>query len=252
MVSRWRLPPTPISHPSPKAVVFDLDDTLLDHRRAERSALADLHREHPDTLGRHALAHVQATYHAHNVPLWRDFGKSVITSEQLKRLRFEHTLTALDAHQLDAATFGRRYLDLYADHWTWTDGAEAAFHAVADQIPVAILTNGFSEQQRAKLATMPALAERSEAVWIAEEVGAWKPHREVFALATTDLSESLGLELAPSDVLYIGDSYHSDVVGGTDFGWQVAWFRGDADLQPNGAWAFSDWADLLLKLELAT
>lgn len=234
----------------PKAVVFDLDDTLLDHRHAEQSALADLHREHSDTLGRHTLAHVQATYHTHNVPLWRDFGRGAITSDQLKRLRFEHTLAALDAHQLDAAAFGRRYLDRYADHWTWIDGAEAAFHAVADAYPVALLTNGFSEQQRAKLATMPALDERSETVWIAEEIGAWKPHQEVFELATADLCTALDLELEPSDVLYVGDSYHSDVLGGTGFGWRVAWFRGDADRQPDGAWSFREWPDLLRQLEL--
>ena len=122
---------------------------------------------------------------------------------------------------------------------------------MADRFPVAILTNGFTAQQRAKLARMPALEERSEAVWIAEEVGAWKPHREVFELATADLSAALNVELAPSDVLYVGDSYHSDVIGGTGFGWQVAWFRGDADRQPEGARAFSDWGELLCQLELA-
>ena len=237
---------------SPKAVVFDLDDTLLDHRHAERSALADLHRENADTLGHHELAHIQETYHDHNVPLWRDYGRGHITAEQLKRLRFEHTLAALEAHQLDAEAFGQRYLDLYADHWTWIDGAETAFHTVADRFPVAILTNGFTAQQRAKLATMPALAERSEAVWIAEEVGHWKPQAEVFAYATDELATVLDRQLEPSDILYVGDSYHSDVIGGTSFGWRVAWFRGDADRQPDGAWAFSDWGALLRQLELAT
>ncbi|GAB5534115.1 MAG: HAD-IA family hydrolase [Rubricoccaceae bacterium] len=227
-----------------------MDDTLLDHRHAERSALADLHREHPDSLGYHELAHVQATYHANNVPLWRDYGKGIITADQLKRLRFEHTLAALHAHQLDAEAFGQRYLDLYADHWTWIDGAEAAFHAIADRFPVAILTNGFTAQQRAKLGKMPVLAERSEAVWIAEEVGHWKPHTEVFAHATHELATTLDRKLDPSDVLYVGDSYHSDVMGGTGFGWRVAWFRGDADRQPEGAWAFNSWGELLDRLGL--
>jgi len=212
--------------------------------------LADLHRENADTLGHHELAHVQATYHAHNVPLWRDYGAGVISADQLKRLRFEHTLAALDAHQLDATAFGQRYLDLYADHWTWIDGAEKAFHAVADRFPVAILTNGFTAQQRAKLAKMPELEERSEAVWIAEEVGAWKPSREVFAHATDELATALNHQLDPSDVLYVGDSYHSDVLGGTGFGWRVAWFRGDADRQPEGASAFSEWGELFRQLNL--
>ena len=233
----------------PAAVVFDLDDTLLDHRHAERSALADLHREHADALGHHTLGHVQATYHAHNVPLWRDYGRGDITADDLKRLRFEHTLAALGVG-LDAAAFGQRYLDRYADHWTWTPGAEAAFHAIADRYPVAILTNGFSEQQRAKLARMPALAERSRAVWIAEEVGAWKPSPDVFAHATRDLSAALGVDLAPGDVLYVGDSYHSDVLGGTGSGWRVAWFRGDAERTVEGAWPFETWDELVRALQI--
>ena len=231
----------------PKVVVFDLDDTLLDHRHAERSALADLHGEHADALGHHELAHVQETYHAHNVPLWRDYGRGDISAADLQRLRFVHTLEALGAHQLDAEAFGRSYLDRYADHWVWTDGAEAAFHAIADRYPVAILTNGFSAQQRAKLATMPALAERSQAVWIAEEVGAWKPHPAVFAHATAELEATLG-PLEPADVLYVGDSYHSDVLGGTGFGWRVAWYRGDADRSLDGVTTFQSWNELAIGL----
>jgi FMN phosphatase YigB (HAD superfamily) len=32
--------------PAPKAVLFDLDDTLFDHRRSARAALTEVHRVH--------------------------------------------------------------------------------------------------------------------------------------------------------------------------------------------------------------
>ena len=237
--------------PLPAVVVFDLDDTLLDHRAAERAALADVHRQHTAHLGHHDLAHLQATYHACNVPLWRDFGAGTITAEDLKRLRSERLLEALACDTLDAATFNRDYLDRYAAHWRWAEGAREAYHTVADAFPVGVLTNGFSAQQRGKLAKLPEIAERAAFVVISEEVGVMKPDPRLFDHVRQLAAETLGRSLEPADVLYVGDSYHSDVVGGTGAGWRVAWLGGDADRAPEDAFAFDDWRALLDRLGLS-
>ncbi len=233
---------------TPRLVVFDLDDTLLDHRAAERAALADVHRQFAEHLGHHALAHVQETYHRHNVPLWRDFGAGTITAADLKRLRSERLLTSLEAHALDPLTFSDAYLDRYAAHWRWAEGALDAYRAVASAYPVGILTNGFSEQQRGKLAALPELAERAAFVVISEEVGVMKPDPRLFDHVLRHASETLETSLSPADVLYVGDSYHSDVLGGTGAGWPVAWIRGDAERLPEGAVAIDGWPDLLALL----
>ena len=235
---------------SPRLVVFDLDDTLLDHRAAERAALADVHRMHAGHLGQHDLAHVQATYHACNVPLWRDFGRGEITSDALKRLRAERLVEAL-ACSLDPETFSRDYLARYARHWRWADGARAAFHAVADAVPVGILTNGFSEQQRGKLAALPEIAERAAFVVISEEVGVMKPDPRLFEHVRQRAADALEADVDAADLLYVGDSYHSDVVGGTGAGWPVAWIRGDAERAPEGTVVFDDWHELLTRLGIA-
>ena len=235
---------------TPRFVYFDLDDTLLDHRRAERAALADVHAHYADHVGHHDLAHVQATYHAHNVPLWRDYGAGRITATDLKRLRSERLLTALGATGLDPVAFSDAYLSRYARHWHWLDGARDAYHRIADALPVGILTNGFREQQTAKLASLPEIADRAATVVISEDVGAMKPHPEVFAYATRSASEALGTALVPSDVLYVGDSYHSDVVGGTGYGWRVAWLGGDPDRSRDGTTVTPTWPDVLALLGL--
>ena len=233
----------------PKLVVFDLDDTLLDHRAAERAALADVHRTHAAHIGHHALAHVQEVYHACNVPLWRDFGAGAITSADLKRLRAERLVEAL-ACGLPPETFTRDYLDRYAAHWRWAPGAREAYHAVADALPVGVLTNGFSEQQHAKLARFPELAERAAFVVISEEVGVMKPDPRLFDHVRGLAAESLAEAIEPAELLYDGDSYHSDVLGGTGAGWPVAWVRGDADRAPEGTTVFQEWPELLDRLGL--
>ena len=236
---------------APLLVVFDLDDTLLDHRAAERAALADLHGAHT-SLGRHALAHVQDTYHAHNVPLWRDFGAGRITAADLKRLRSERVLHALEAHDLDPEAFSRDYLARYAEHWRWADGALDAYRAVAARYPVGVLTNGFSEQQRAKFARLPEVEALAAFAVISDEVGVRKPDRRLFdhvlGLARDVLDRPA---LAAGDVLYVGDSFHSDVEGGVGAGWRVAWLRGDEARAPEGSTVVADWPALLDLLEIA-
>ena len=58
-------------------VYFDLDDTLLDHRAAERAALADCCADHVEHFNGHDLGHVQDTYHRHNVPLWKQYARTL-------------------------------------------------------------------------------------------------------------------------------------------------------------------------------
>lgn len=238
--------------PLPRLVAFDLDDTLLDHKAAERAALADVHRLFDGHLGHHALDHVHETYHAHNVPLWREFGAGRIGSAELKRLRSERTLAALGVGALDPAAFSDAYLDRYAAHWRWAEGALAAYRAVAARYPVGVLTNGFSEQQRAKMARLPEVEAHAAFAVVSEEVGVMKPDPALFAHVLDVARRSTGLDLEPADVLYVGDSFHSDVEGGVGAGWRVAWIRGDADRAPEGAFVIATWADLLARLAVGS
>ena len=219
-------------------VYFDLDDTLLDHRGAEKAALAECRERFIEHFDGHDLAHVQETYHGHNVPLWRDYGRGLITKADLQERRFSHLLKALEVDAIDPNVLGEHYMSRYAHHWHWIEGAERAFGTIADQFPVGILTNGFKEAQRAKFDRFPVLLDRSASVVISEEVGVMKPNPALFAHA----ADKAGIN--PEEILYVGDSLHSDVEGGRNAGWQVAWFRGESN-QRDSVFVFEDWVDLI-------
>jgi YjjG family noncanonical pyrimidine nucleotidase len=229
--------------PDIRFVYFDLDDTLLDHRHAERWALTDLCEAYPDHFV-HALEEIQDRYHAHNVVLWRQYSLGEIEKAELRRLRFELLLRDLAISDLEAADAGTAYMEYYHQHWRYIDGAQEAFHAIADRLPVGILTNGFAEVQHAKLDQFPELRERSDTVVISEEVGYMKPHPHLFDHATR-------LAEVPAEcILYVGDSFHSDVEGGLRAGWHVAWYA------PNGtpprkteAMRFDAWDELIAWLD---
>ncbi len=226
----------------PQFIYFDVDDTLLDHRQAERRALADVRRAFPEAFERCSEEDLQRTYHTHNAPLWAQYADGEIEKDELKKLRFERLLSALTIETLDPATAGAHYLERYAAHWAFPDAAQRAFRALAERFRVGLLTNGFAETQHAKLKRFPELRRRAEAVVISEEVGRLKPHPEIFAHAT----EKAGV---PTEaILYVGDSYRSDVEGGLRAGWQVAWYGGDAREAPPGVFCFDRWETLTARL----
>lgn len=199
-------------------VYFDLDDTLLDHQHAERQALADVRDRYRAIFGTLSVDKLQEQYHAINGPLWRRYAQGDIEKSTLKEQRFSRLLDAVGAPQADPALVRRYYMQRYASHWQFIPGAKDTYETISERVPVGVLTNGFSEVQAEKFETFPVLQKRADAVVVCEETGVLKPDPKVFAHATEEAG------VAPEDVLYVGDSYSSDVEGGQAAGWRVAWY----------------------------
>ena len=53
--------------------------------------------------------------------------------------------------------------------------------------------------------------------------------------------------LKANEILYVGDSYSSDVLGGTSFGWDVAWYTKETDEKKRAVatFCFDDFPQLL-------
>jgi len=226
----------------PAFVYFDVDDTLLDHQHAERKALADLRDRYTALFGALSVDELQERYRAINGPLWTRYADGEIDKEAVQRQRFERLLDAVDAPHADASLVGRYYMRRYATHWRFVPGAQDAYEAIADRLPVGVMTNGFAEVQAQKFERFPVLRERADTVVVCEEAGVLKPDPQAFAHAT----ERAGV--APDDVLYVGDSYRSDVRGGQNAGWRVAWYAPDGPdgrPVPDRSFVFEQWDALL-------
>ena len=225
-------------------VYFDLDDTLLDHRHAERAALNDVMGDFPSLFAGYDLDEVHDTYHRINKPLWKAYAQGDIDKRAVKQQRFRRLLDALDSDTGQAPSVHERYLKRYGAHWRYMPGAQAAFARVAEQYGVGILTNGFSETQQRKMNKFPALRKTAASVIICEEVGHLKPHPAVFAHATEQA------RVTPSEILYVGDSYTSDVQGSARAGWKIAWYtpRETPSKPVANGFSFTDWPDLLSRV----
>jgi HAD superfamily hydrolase (TIGR01549 family) len=226
-------------------VYFDLDDTLLDHQHAERTALADLRDRYLEIFGTLSVDELQARYRAINEPLWQRYAAGALQKEELKRRRFEALLEEVGAPHADPALVGRYYLQRYGRHWRFVDGAREAYETIAAAHPVGVLTNGFAEVQAEKFKEFPVLEARADTVVVCEDAGALKPNPAAFSYAT------LQAEVDPDDVLYVGDSYRSDVEGAQKAGWRVAWFAPDGTngrSTDDSGFVFDDWGTLTDRL----
>lgn len=228
----------------PKFVYFDLDDTLLNHKKAEEKGLSDVY-EHFDVFSSIELEELVSVYHQINKKLWEAYGRGEIDRHILHRRRFEETFVELGIEALSYAKAGKVYMNRYRNHWEWIDGAKEAYDAIRGKYPTGIITNGFAETQWMKIDQF-GFKETSSQIVISEEVGVMKPHPKIFDHST----QLVGVER--SEILYVGDSLTSDVIGGKEAGWKVAWYTNDpvdeeciiADL------VFDDFRKLLFKLGL--
>lgn len=206
---------------NPAFIYFDLDDTLLDHKKAEEAALRDVH-DHFDFFANTEPEKLIRIYHDINKRLWERYGHGSIDRMQLQRLRFENSLDDLTLDNSRYAEVGQYYMQCYHSHWRWIDGAREALERIVKKYDTGIITNGFSEIQEAKFDFF-SLRDKVKHLIISEEIGVMKPNPGIFEYAT----RLAGCD--KKDILYVGDSFSSDIEGGYGYGWHTAWYTHDTN-----------------------
>jgi putative hydrolase of the HAD superfamily len=186
----------------PRAVFFDLDDTLIDRAGAFERYLADLTvrfpAAFPDTSG---LAELRALDRRGSTDR-ATFCRQVTAA--FPSLGFTPEAFWADMSSRLPTLVGR------------DDVVCLLVEAVARRQPVAAVSNGSGRVQRAKLACA-GLTDRLPNVFISGEVGAEKPDPRIFqkALAWADRS--------PEEVLHVGDDPERDIAAAARLGMATCW-----------------------------
>ena len=209
-----------------RAVLFDVDDTLVDTRGAFRYALAAVGEKYltadvtPDELTHTWRTDVGGHYRAHTR------GELSYREQRKRRANEIHALYGGPSLEDD---------DAYDE---WNEGFEAAFRAgwrahddaigclddlAAAGIPFGALSNAAVAYQEAKLAASGL--DRVPMLVGVDTLGFGKPDPRVFALACELIGED------PSHVAYVGDEYDIDAVAATAAGMRGIWLDRSGDLR---------------------
>jgi putative hydrolase of the HAD superfamily len=206
-----------------RAVLFDLDGTLMDHDAARDAASAILLSGDP-ALGDEWRRLESLHYEEYAA------GRCSFQEQRRRRVRGIHAaMGRAEPADVFCDAWFAGYLDGYRAGWAAFDDVLPALAALAQALPDAalgIVTNGEEEPQRAKLAAI-GLADRFPVVIASGEVGFAKPDPAIFALAC----ERLGVE--PSAAAHVGDRLDLDASGAAAAGLHGIWLdRGRIGTSP--------------------
>lgn len=189
-----------------RALVFDLDQTLLDQASASQAAVVDwassLDIVDSDVSTR--WAQISSRHYAR-------YQLREISFEDQRRERVREFLgrSFTDA---EASRVFRGYLERYEAGWMlFPDAVPALRRAREAGHSVAILTNGDRDQQLRKLDRF-GLASEIDLLLCSSELAFGKPHPSAFSAVT----DALGVTAQES--IMIGDSFRNDYQGARVFG----------------------------------
>ena len=194
-----------------KHIIFDLDDTLCDYRKARENAKSPIN----EVLNVHEIGTDVFWKRFNQVEpvLFRRFADGAITRNEYRICRFADVLEGFHEKFGNLTTeLNHIYMQETNDRIELFDDSIPLMKALqAKEIEAVILTNGPSDGQRAKCKRL-GLSRYIQKIYISEEIGFSKPYREAFDHVLRDF------DVPASEVLMVGDSIENDVVGAEQVG----------------------------------
>lgn len=197
-----------------KAIIFDLDDTLIDFQAAQSRGLNFIYHHFFASC---ELADFTQAYESINRRLWDAVGDGQMLPREVGLERFR----ALSSHlrvSVDFEHVAATYELKISETVEWMPGAKACIKQLSPNYRLGIVTNGLQAAQRRKLSHM-GVSDDFHSVVISEEFGVAKPHPHVF-------KHILGqMDCLPEACLMVGDSLGSDYQGAMNVGMDFCWFN---------------------------
>jgi putative hydrolase of the HAD superfamily len=214
---------------SARAVLFDLDGTLIDHDAARAAGFAAHFAASMPELDGDELERLDGEWRRLETLHYDEYTSGRCSYMEQRRRRVRGILDAVGRtvdSEADADRWFAGYLSSYHAAWRAFEDVLPTLDALERAwpgTPLAIVTNGEGESQRAKLAAI-GLSERFPLLVASGEVGVAKPEAAIFALAC----ERLGVE--PAKSVHVGDRLDFDAQAAAAAGLTGVWLdRGGAD-----------------------
>lgn len=194
---------------------FDLDNTLLDFYAAERNAINKLLAKN----GIKPKPEYVSIYSNINKKYWEMFERGEIKREEIFENRFFEFTKTIGA-KVDVPKMASEYFAFLAEgHDVMPGAAEVLSYAKKKGYTVCVTTNGVSITQHKRIKES-GLSRFFDFVFISEDTGHQKPEKEYFRYVTDHTPEK-----DKRNILVIGDSQSSDILGGINAGIDTCWLN---------------------------
>src|SRR5579871_2343750 len=200
-----------------RAVLFDLDDTLFDHRGSSRAALAEVHR-------RHAGGSDFAVFERHHARILEALhldvlaGRRTLDDARQERFRRVFAEVGIELSEAEAENVAAAYRSGYVPAWRPVDGAADLIAALRPHVRIGVISNNLMDETREKIAFC-GLTSLVDVVVVSGDEGISKPDPRIFHIALGRLG------VAAADAVMVGDSWAADITGASRAGMRAVWFN---------------------------
>lgn len=203
-----------------KAILFDLDDTLFDHRGSMLAGLTAVQNKY-ECFSDIPIAEFELKHKdiMNDVHLNRILSGE-LTLDEGRALRFKKLFGHFDVDADEVLAY--EAAGLYRDHYltlnTLVKGAIELLTELKPKYKIGIITNNLVEEQIRKLQAC-GIEHLIDCMITSEEVKATKPHPDIF-------NALLGrLKVTASEAVMIGDYWKHDILGAHALGIKSIWIN---------------------------
>ena len=200
-------------------VLFDADETLF--RFDILAGMTRMFKKYGVNFTKDDYIHYQKT----NKQLWVDYQNGVISADYLQVTRFNEWSAKLN---VSAKELNDAFLDAMAQICEPLPGAVELLNKLKPHARLGIITNGFARLQTVRL-EHTGLKDMFEWLVISELVGIAKPNKAIFE-HTFELMGNPN----KGQILMVGDTASSDILGGNNVGIDTCWLQHPGEQLPEG------------------
>ena len=199
-----------------KTILWDIDGTLLDFKKAEHEAIKTCFEVF--SLGECTDEMIER-YSMINKRYWEKLERGEISKPEVLVGRFQEFFASEKILTDCAEAFNQEYQLRLGDTICFCDDSYELVRGLKGKIRQYAVTNGTKTAQTKKL-DRSGLGKLFDDVFISEEIGVEKPGNGFFR----HVFEKIGT-YAPEEVMIVGDSLTSDIQGGNNAGIRCCWYN---------------------------
>lgn len=207
-----------------KIILWDIDRTLLDFDLCEKNSLKAQFKKFklPECTDE-----ICTLYSKINMKHWQMLERGEISKEQVLTMRFDELFDELGISGVDSTQFTRAYENGIADTTAFIENSPEIIKSLKGKYLQYAVTNGALNVQTKRLKNS-GFDKIFDGVFISDEVGFEKPSREFF-----DYVFSCIPKCEKSEIIIVGDSLTSDMLGGNNAGIVTCWYNPEKKQKPD-------------------
>lgn len=203
-----------------KVILFDIDNTLLSFDECVKESMKS-------GFGKFEIGTYEdgmfAAFNQINTDLWQLIENGELDFEELRKKRWNMIFEYLGM-AADGIAFEKYFQECLFESAIPEDGAIELVKYLHNKYILCVASNGPYMQQVNRLKISGILPYFSD-LFISEEIGSLKPSEKFFNTCINRLNSKTEQKIQPYEIMIIGDSLSSDMLGGIQFGMQTCFYN---------------------------